>query len=537
MLTHTLDLVKGSWRYAAGLRGFLAAEVDFEDAKRILTQQLNDREETFLRVLELGVYANPRSPYRRLLLHAGFELPDVRALVSAAGLDEALSRLYDAGVYVTLDEFKGRAPVRRPGLEFGVSDRDFDNPLLGSHYEGNTGGTRSGGNRVPLDFDFLAHEAAAFQSHLHAAGTADRTPVVGLAAPPSAQGLSNLFQLARGGHMPEAWFSPSKLSWNRQGIQGRALTAYTRAAGRLFGHAIPRPVYLQDGDVTPMLHHLAARVRQGRPAAVLCVSGQAVRICLAAERAHADISGTAFFIGGEPYTPGKAAVLERVGAQGIARYGMTEIGHLSMGCGSPSEADDMHLLSDKVAMLQRPKQLASGPEVQALYYTSLLTCAPKLMLNVDSGDYATVEQRDCGCLWQQLGYTTHIRGVRSYEKLTSEGVMFMGSMLYELLEEVLPARFGGSATDYQLVEEEENGQPRVSLLISPRIGAVDEDAVVDALVKSLSFADWSRRMTETWQSAGTLRIQRQEPHWTAVGKILPLHVMPTPRVEDTAVRQ
>ena len=57
----------------------------------------------------------------------------------------------------------------------------------------------------------------------------------------------------------------------------------------------------------------------------------------------------------------------------------------------------------------------------------------------------------------ELGFTTHLHTVRSYEKLTSGGVMFMGSMLHELLEETLPARFGGSPLDYQLVEEEEDG--------------------------------------------------------------------------------
>jgi hypothetical protein len=510
VLNHAQDLVQGSWRYATGLRGFLAATTGLEEARHTLLRRLQTREETFLRVLELGIYANPRSPYRRLLLQAG--------------------------VYVTLDEFKGRTPVQRPGLEFAVSDRDFDNPLLGAHYEGNTGGSRSGGNRVPLDFDFLAHEAAAFTYHIEAAQAADSPFVVCLAAPPSAQGLSNLFQLARGGRMPERWFSPNAVSWNRQGMQGRALTAFTRAAARVFGHAMPAPAYLPRGEVTPVVAHLAESVRQGRPAAVLCVSGQAVRICLAAERSGAGIAGTVFFIGGEPYTPGKAAVLERVGAKGIARYGMTEMGHLSMACGAPLEPDDMHVLSEKVAFLQRPKQLASGQEVQALFYTSLLTCAPKLMLNVDSGDYAVIEQRDCGCAWQDLGYTTHVRGVRSYEKLTSEGVMFMGSMLYELLEETLPARFGGSATDYQLAEGEEDGQQRVSLLISPSVGPVDEAAVQEAVIKSLSFADWSRRMTDTWRAAGTLRIERREPHRTAVGKILPLHVLPAPPPTESAVK-
>jgi hypothetical protein len=75
-------------------------------------------------------------------------------MVQRDGLEAALSRLHDAGVYVTLEEFKGRAPICRPGLEFEVSERDFDNPLLTAHYEGLTGGSRGGGSRVAIDFEF-----------------------------------------------------------------------------------------------------------------------------------------------------------------------------------------------------------------------------------------------------------------------------------------------------------------------------------------------------------------------------------------------
>jgi hypothetical protein len=187
----------------------------------------------------------------------------------------------------------------------------------------------------------------------------------------------------------------------------------------------------------------------------------------------------------------------------------------------------MHLLVDKLAVLARPRTLAPGLEVTGLTYTSLLTSASKLMLNVESGDYGVVEERNCGCLWQTLGFTTHLHHVRSYDKLTSEGVMFLGSMLYELLEQTLPARFGGSATDYQLVEAEEDGLTRVNLVVSPRVGQVDEHAVLEAFFESVGFADWSRRMADTWRSGGTLRVQRREPYATSVGKILPLYVLGT----------
>ena len=103
--------------------------------------------------------------------------------------------------------------------------------------------------------------------------------------------------------------------------------------------------------------------------------------------------------------------------------------------------------------------------------------------------------------------------------------MFMGSMLHEVLEETLPSRFGGSPLDYQLVEEEEDGITRVSVLVSPHIGPVDEDAVTETVLESLGFDVWSRRQADLWRQNNTLRVKRREPYTTQAGKTLPLHVL------------
>jgi hypothetical protein len=525
MLRHVADLFQGSWRYATGLRGFLTQTIDLEDAEVILTHQLQHREESFLLLLKKGVYGYSRSPYRELLLHAGFEFEDVETLVHEVGLDAALSKLYDMGVYVTLDEFKGRTPIRRPGLEFHAKMEDFDNPLLTAHYYARTGGSRSGGNRVPFDFDFLAFDAAAHLWDLHAHGIADRPIVLCLAVPPSAQGLSNLLRMARANHMPVKWFTATRPGRNRQGLQGRALLAFSLLGSRLIGRPIPRPEFLPESRMQRVVEYLVDLKQQGRPAVLYSVPGQAVRVCLEARDMGADISGTVFYGGGEPFTAGKAAVLEQAGVRGLPHYGLNEIGRVSLRCDAPRHPDDMHLQTGKLALLTRSKQLASGPTVSALYYTSLLTSTPKLMLNVESGDYADVEERVCGCSWGAIGFTTHLSNVLSYEKLSSEGVTFMGSMLYRLLEEELPAHFGGRATDYQLVEEEEEGVPRISLVVSPQVGPIDEAGLLEFFTDRLAFSEWNRRMAEEWRRAGTLRVRRIEPYVTGAAKILPLHVL------------
>src|SRR3954451_1207678 len=95
-------------RYATGLRGFLRTPVTPAGALPEIRRLLATRDQSFLRVLERGVYAVPDSPYRALLLHAGFEHADVAALVADRGLEGALGVLYDAGCRVSLEEFKGR---------------------------------------------------------------------------------------------------------------------------------------------------------------------------------------------------------------------------------------------------------------------------------------------------------------------------------------------------------------------------------------------------------------------------------------------
>jgi hypothetical protein len=377
--------------------------------------------------------------------------------------------------------------------------------------------------RVQIDFDHIAYQAASSLIYLQANDLMSRPNVLMRPGPPSSAGLGSLFSSTRAGHIPAKWISPTRPRWNRQGLQGRALMAYTLLVARLSGKKLPRPEYTP--DVKDIVNYLGDAVRRGKPVGITCGASESIRICVAAEEMGVDLAGTVFRGGGEPLTEGKAAVLRRLGARGSTNYAMQEAGIISQGCGKPAWPDDMHVMSDRIAVLQRPVRLESGLEVQGLIHTSLLTSAPKLMFNVESGDYGVVEERDCGCLWQEIGFTKHLHTVRSYEKLTSGGVMFMGSMLHELLEETLPARFGGSPVDYQLVEEEEDGVTRVSVLVAPRLGDLDEDEVIETVLRTVGFADWSRRMADTWRKAGTLRVKRREPYATRAGKVLPLHVL------------
>ena len=247
-------------------------------------------------------------------------------------------------------------------------------------------------------------------------------------------------------------------------------------------------------------------------------AGLGIRVCLAALDEGLDISGTFFRFGGEPYTEAKAEVVAATGSTAACHYSMSEIGRVACACSRPQAPDDMHFMSDKLATIQR--------ERGGLWHTTLGSASPKIMINVESGDYAVMSERECGCPLGELGLTRHLQRVRSYEKLTTEGNHFLGSDLDTLLEEVLPRRFGGAPTDYQLVEEEVDGLSKVSVVVGPRIGQVAEEDVLSTVFGFLREQPRNRLMADFWAQGEALRVVRCEPELTAAGN-LPLHIQRT----------
>jgi hypothetical protein len=148
------------------------------------------------------------------------------------------------------------------------------------------------------------------------------------------------------------------------------------------------------------------------------------------------------------------------------------------------------------------------------------------MLNVSLGDQAILTRHRCACLLGQVGWTTHLREIRSFEKLTAGGMTFLDSDLIRILEADLPARFGGAPTHYQLVEEEDpRGRPDLRLLVHPAVGRVDTEAVAAAFIEAISTGSGAERiMGRAWRDGGLPRVERRAPLATASGKVQHLHV-------------
>jgi hypothetical protein len=142
-------------RFLGGLPRLVRRRMLVGEATAIVQERLRNRERNFLAALDHGVYANPRSPYRALLDHAGCTRSDVERLLASEGLDGALLHLRRAGVYVSFEEFKGTKPIVRGSLTLHITPVDFDNPDATRFFSTTTGGSTGTGRRVQLDLEHL----------------------------------------------------------------------------------------------------------------------------------------------------------------------------------------------------------------------------------------------------------------------------------------------------------------------------------------------------------------------------------------------
>ena len=445
---------------------------------------------------------------------------DLEALVHREGLDGALAVLVKRGVYLTFDEFKGRTAIVRGSLRLAVAESDFDNPGLTPHLEAWSGGTRGAATSVkmalPYFADLAVNTALAFDAH----GLTEYEHVIWL------QGFTPGFIYARLAAPVRAWFYP--LSPLPAAIQRGSQVI--SALSRLRGRPLPAPVYLALQEPERLAEWLAHSAQAGRPVCLTTYASSAVRIANAARERALSLAGVCFITLGEPFTEAKRAAVEASGARALVRYAFTEAGIIGYGCAAPRASDDLHFLSDSYGLVRRARPVGDGAlTIDAFVFTSLLGTAPKILLNVESGDYGLQERCDCDCPLGAAGLREHLSQIRSFEKLSGEGMTFVQTDLLRVLEEVLPARFGGTSTDYQVLEQEdEQGLLRLRLLVSPTIGPLDTSLVGETFLAELERSSFSDKFgARVWRTAGTVEVRREQPVPTGVGKILPFHLLQT----------
>ncbi|MER3446250.1 MAG: hypothetical protein C4291_05130 [Candidatus Dadabacteria bacterium] len=517
------NIRKGS-RLLFGLKDYLKDNLSLEESREIIRSRIESREELFLNILKKGVYENINSPYLKLLKLARIEFNDVKSMVLRVGIEETLKNLRDEGAYLTHQEFKCIKGVVRNGREFRFYEKDFNNPYLSTYYEVESGGSRSAGTRTMIDLDFL-QSIAAYDSIAFNAADAMRYPLA-LWTPilPSNLGISCLFRFAKIGKVPDRWFSQIGKGFIKTSSVNKLGTNCMVYITRLLGMDFPKPEYVGLRDSYKIADWAAQMVKDFSGCSIYTYVSSAVRVCKTAKERGLEINGTKFFVGAEPITPYKRKEIESVGAVCVPKYGFTEGGTIGYGCFNSSSPDDTHLFKDSIAVIQHRRRVEfSDTEVNAFLFTSLLPSAPKILLNVESDDYGILEKRDCNCDFQKLGFTEHLHEIRSFGKLTSEGMTFVNSDLIRIFEEILPQEFGGSSIDYQLVEEDGNGLTRLSILVSPQIGEVNEKDLVERFLAEI---DKKKRgiCVEMWSQGNTIQVKRAHPIPTKRGKIFPFYI-------------
>ena len=312
----------------------------------MLERRFAERETNFVSMIRREVYGRPSNPYHNLLRAAGCEVGDVEALVRQRGLEAALTVLFSHGVYLAVDEFKGRRPVVRGATTIEIRPADLRNHGAAQHIPLQSGGSR--GTR-----------------------------------------------------------------WGERLVRAGALAV---------GAALPRLQYVPLDDPLPIVHWMVAALRAGRHANLWTYASSAVRLCQAATEAGLDLRGAQFSVGEEPFTEARRATIRGVGAEEYRQYGIAECGEVGFGCLAPSGLDEIHVLHDLHALTQAGADgPARGQPPDALLISSLHPRAAFVLLNVSMGDRGTLGERACGCPMAKLGWTTHIRALRSGEKLTAAG--------------------------------------------------------------------------------------------------------------------
>lgn len=504
---------------ARHVRKLVKNAVFLDESFANIRRRMSTRGDAFLETVEAAIFGQPSSPYRPLLEAAGHDFASVKGLVGQLGVEGALRRLSDDGVYVAIEEFKGTREARRGDRTFRFLPEDFDNPLVRSGLRAASGGTRS--NRIPTTISVEDHQMGVehFAAALDAYGLTGRPVAVWVAH----------------GHGASLWAvaaltalrTPS-IEWFTLLQEGRAFYDVLTKLARLYGVTLPSLTYTQFNEAAKVMAWVKTTASSAA-CGILTIPSLALRLAVEAKSQGASLNNVTFITLGEPLTPAKLRVIQAAGARAFSSLGFTEFGRATYGCANPTAPDDTHICRDGIAVTQRRRVVDHlGTEVDALLFTALRPYARKILLNMETGDYATIMQRQCGCPLESLGWTDHLLDIRSFEKLNAVGRMFFGSTLYSLVEEELPVRFGGQPTDYQLLEEEDiEGFTRLTVLVHPRLDGIDEDAVLQVVEDTLQ--GLSKHMSLVWHDAGVVRVRRSSPVLTAAGKLMPLHHLGVPR--------
>lgn len=518
--------VQAYLNFALKLRHFLHTPVTLDDIKKQILQQTTNRDENFIKILKTNVFEYPHSPYLALFKASGITHTDVEKMVIQQGIESTLEELYDADIYVTFEEFKGRIPIKRKNIELNVTAGDFDNPNLSSVFWGQSGGSTGKATRSKMDLDHIVESARLYALSYSVQDIFDAPLMMWRGTLPDHMGMGTALRSAYIAQPTQRWFSTFRDTETNLSSYYTLMTYLMIYLARFYGYHIPSPEYVPLDNPLPIAKALAEGVQKMGTVLMNSTVSKCVRVAIVAKEHGIDLTGVVFYGTSEPSTVAKVASIEASGAKYITHYGTSETGVMGLACANPVDTTDVHFMHNKMAIIQRPKEIFDQT-VNAFHLTTLLPSSPKMALNVQSDDFGIIEERDCGCPLHQMGFTKHIRGISSYRKLTGEGVTLVGSDMVHILEHILPAQFGGSLLDYQLVEEEnEQGLTKLYLYVDPAVSVQSDDMLSQAFLSAMKESVPSARLAQAeYRTGHVVTVKRQKPLQSSRGKYFPIRTL------------
>jgi len=517
-------------KFLLGLPRFLARTTSAEEAQLITKQRLNNRETNFLNILQKAVFNYPLSPYLKLFHLFGYSYADVKRLINQYGLEKTLEILRDAGIYFSIEEFKGIIPVRRKGIEFKVVPQDFNNLLLETKKHNRSIPCNDNAFRIvsSIGIDGL-REIGTPQIILFSQAYKDfyprPFPILWMPTFLSVPAIGGALMLIRAAMPPIKWFYyniPARIL--AEGFSGKVGFKLLVFMIRLFLHNSAYPEYISREELGKVIKYIINTEKQ---LFFFASSREVIKLCHLTEREKCSLKNVVFYWTGEPLTLRRRSHIQAQGAHILSSYAFREIGHVGFSCpyGS-SEVDEYHLSSDIVALIERKRAVSSTLNKNVFLWTGLSAHLPKIMINVESGDYGSIYKKECKCIYGKLGMDTHVSRIRSFEKLISPEIDFFGERLQDLIEDVLPARIGGEDCDYQFVQESENNMPpRLYLYVSPSLGKIDVARISDSIFNYLKHQDDAEKIISSlYIHDNMIGIKRLKPIPTLREKVWPVFV-------------
>jgi hypothetical protein len=518
--------IKAYLNFALELRSFLRQHETIDETIAIVKDQLAQRNDNFLKTLRTNVFEYTKSPYLKLLQAANITYEDVVKMVTESGLETTLESLYEAGIYVTFEELKGREPIIRNGIEMQVTVSDFDNPNLKPFMLGQSGGSTGAPTRTRIDLDHVRQNTRITNLVWHLDEITNVPTANWFGLMPITPGYTTGLRLARSGYRLDKFYTSTRTSGASPRWLFTIMSYLLVLMVRFQGCYFPFPEYVPLDNPLPIAKWIDSMLKKYGKCVLICSPSKAIRVCLSAEKHGLSLKGLNIQLGGEPMSDAKAKIMHRNGATTVERYSFNEVGALAQNCLKPSRPSDMHHLSHHSAIIQRPIEI-HDQIVNAFCVTTLHPTGPKMLLNALTDDYGEINDHDCGCYYYNMGFKNHLYDVHSYQKLTTEGTTLIGNDLIHILETVLPQKFGGSLLDYQLVEQEDkSGLTRLYLYVDPSVSVTDNQQLVGEFLDALKESHGSAQLAQAeFRQANTIQIRRQAPLTNVRGKHFPIRTL------------